>query len=487
MSKPKPQVIEDEEHQRVFERVAAIDVAKASGMVCVRLPGRDGRPRASKVWEVPAVTSAVTELGRRLLSDRVQMVTLEATSDYWRIFYYLLEALGLAVQLVSPAQARQLKGRPKTDKHDAMWLARLTEWGMLRPCFVPPAPIRALRDYTRARTDYVHERTRCYQRLEKLLEGALIKLSSVASKLTTESAKDMVRALIAGERDPHVLAGLARTRMKAKHDALVEALTGMFDAHHGELAQLELDQVKFLDQNITQLEARIRDTLAAIPEAQGVDADGTTGPAAGTGPDAPVLPAAARLAEIPGISLDLAATIIAETGLDMTRFPTAAHLVSWAGLCPAANQSGPRVRPWQEEARQRLPARRPRPGRPRRRPHRHLPRRTVPPRRPPPRQGQSPGRRRPVHPDHHLAPARRPCRALHRPRPGLCRLPDRPGQEDPQPRPPAPGPGTAGNPDPGRLTHTALIRPDARTSLGSAAARPIQVSYFPVSREGLEE
>ncbi len=344
MGKPKPQVIEDEEHQRVFERVAAIDVAKASGMVCVRLPGRDGRPRASKVWEVPAVTSAVNDLGRRLLSDRVQMVTLEATSDYWRIFYYLLEALGLAVQLVSPAQARQLKGRPKTDKHDAMWLARLTEWGMLRPCFVPPAPIRALRDYTRARTDYVRERTRCYQRLEKLLEGALIKLSSVASKLTTESAKDMVRALIAGERDPHVLAGLARTRMKAKHDALVEALTGMFDAHHGELAQLELDQVKFLDQNITQLQARIRDTLAAIPEAQGVDADGTTGPAAGTGPDAPVLPAAARLAEIPGISPDLAHTIIAETGLDMTRFPTAAHLVSWAGLCPAANQSGPRVR-----------------------------------------------------------------------------------------------------------------------------------------------
>ena len=344
MGKPKPQVIEDQEHQRVFERVAAIDVAKASGMVCVRLPGRDGRPRASKVWEVPAVTSAVTELGRRLLSNRVQMVTLEATSDYWRIFYYLLEALGLAVQLVSPAQARQLKGRPKTDKHDAMWLARLTEWGMLRPCFVPPAPVRALRDYTRARTDYVRERTRCYQRLEKLLEGALIKLSSVASKLTTESAKDMVRALIAGERDPHVLAGLARTRMKAKHDALVEALTGMFDAHHGELAQLELNQVKFLDQNITQLEARIRDTLAAIPEAQGVDADGTTGPAAGTGPDAPVLPAAARLAEIPGISPDLAATIIAETGLDMTRFPTAAHLVSWAGLCPAANQSGPRVR-----------------------------------------------------------------------------------------------------------------------------------------------
>jgi transposase len=339
----RPQVIEDEEHQRVFERVAAVDVAKASGMVCVRRPGRDGRPRASKVWEVPAVSSAVSELGRRLARDRIQMVTLEATSDYWRIWYYLLEAAGLAVQLVPPAQARQLKGRPKTDRLDAMWLARLTEWGMLRPCFVPPAPIRALRDYTRARTGYTRGRTRCCQRLEKLLEGALIKLSSVASKLTTESAKDMVRAMIAGERDPHVLAGLARRRMRAKHDQLVQALAGMFDAHHGELAEMELAQIEFLDHKITQLQARITTTLAAIPPAQGVDADGSTGPAAGTGPGAPVRPAATRLAEIPGISPDLAAVIIAETGLDMTRFPDAAHLVSWAGLCPAASQSGSRT------------------------------------------------------------------------------------------------------------------------------------------------
>jgi transposase len=344
VGKARPQVIEDEEHQRVFERVAAIDVAKASGMVCVRLPGRDGRPRASKVWEVPAVTSAVTELGRRLLSDRVQMVTLEATSDYWRIFYYLLEALGLAVQLVSPAQARQLKGRPKTDKHDAMWLARLTEWGMLRPCFVPPAPIRALRDYTRARTDYVRERTRCYQRLEKLLEGALIKLSSVASKLTTESAKDMVRAMIAGERDPHVLAGLARTRMKARHAALVEALTGMFADHHAELAQLLLDQIAFLDTRIARLTLLIEEQIDTIPAAWGADPDGVTGTGAGTSPDAAALPAVMRLDEIPGISADLACSIIAETGLDMTRFPTPAHLVSWAGLCPRTLQSGPRTR-----------------------------------------------------------------------------------------------------------------------------------------------
>ena len=230
------------------------------------------------------------------------------------------------------------------DKLDAIWLARLTERGMLRPSFVPPKAIRDLRDYTRARTRLIRERTRCWQRLEKLLESALVKVSAVASKLTTLSAQDMIKALIAGERDPRVLASLARARMKARHDDLVAALDGMFDAHHGELAQMLLDHIAFLDTQITALAARAAQLTAAMPAAWGIDADGTTGPAAGTGPDPAVLPAPARLAEIPGISEDLARAIIAETGLDMTRFPDAAHLVSWAGLCPSARQSGPRTR-----------------------------------------------------------------------------------------------------------------------------------------------
>jgi transposase len=248
------------------------------------------------------------------------------------------------VQLVNASQARNLPGRPKTDKLDAQWLARLTEMGLLRPSFVPPKPIRDLRDYTRARTRLVGDRTRCWQRLEKLLEGALVKLSAVASKLTTVSAQDMIRAMIAGQRDPQVLAALARTRMKARHDDLVQALDGMFDDHHGELAAMLLDQITALDGKITQLTTRIAESAAAIPQSWGVNADGTTGPDAGTGPDATALPAPARLAQIPGISEDLARSIIAETGLDMTRFPTAAHLVSWAGLCPSARQSGPRTR-----------------------------------------------------------------------------------------------------------------------------------------------
>ena len=167
----------------------------------------------------------------------------------------------------------------------------------------------------------------------------------MASKLTTVSAQDMIRAMIAGQRDPRALAALARTGMKAKHDELVEALDGMFDDHHGELAAAAAgpDRRPGRQDHPADRPDRAR-SVAAIPAAWGIDADGTTGPEAGTGPDAAVLPAAARLAEIPGVSPSLARAIIAETGLDMARFPTAAHLVSWAGLCPSARQSGPRTR-----------------------------------------------------------------------------------------------------------------------------------------------
>jgi transposase len=325
----EPQEIPDEEFEQVLERVAAVDVAKASGMVCTRMPHPD-RPgkRRTLVQEVPATTNAVLELGERLAAERVQKVTLEATSDYWRIWFYLLEAAGLEVQLVRAHDVKQAPGRPKTDKLDAVWLAKLTERGMLRPSFVPPAEIRQLRDYTRLRTDLTRERTRYYARLEKLLEDALIKVSAVASSLNTVSARDMIEALIAGERDPQVLAKLARGRLKVKHAALAESLTGRFDAHHGELARMLRDQIDALTAQTGKLTARIEELIAAIPAAQGVDADGTTGPGGGLGEDAPVLPAVDRLDEITGIGRDAAQEIIAEVGLDMGRFPTPGHLVS---------------------------------------------------------------------------------------------------------------------------------------------------------------
>jgi transposase len=341
----EPREIEDEGHERVLERVAAIDVAKASGMVCVRVPheSKPGR-RVSRVWEVPATARAVIELGDHLACQGIEKVTVESTSDYWRIWFYLLEAAGLDVQLVNAREARNMPGRPKTDKLDSAWLAKLTERGMLRPSFVPPAPIRELRDYTRLRTDLVHDRTRQWSRLEKLLEDALIKVSAVASTMTTKSVRDMIEALIAGERSPRVLADLARGRMKARRADLLEALNGRFDEHHAELARMLLDQIDALSAQIDTLTGRIDELTDAMPAARGVNADGTTGPGAGTGPDAAVLPALARLDEIPGISQAGAQGILAEIGLDMTRFPTAGHLVSWAKLSPRTIQSGARSR-----------------------------------------------------------------------------------------------------------------------------------------------
>ena len=286
----------------------------------------------------------VTELAEHLIGERIEKVTVESTSDYWRIWYYLLEAAGLAVQLVNARDVKNVPGRAKRDKLDAVWLAKLTEKGLLRASFVPPAPIRGLRDYTRLRIDLTHDRSRHVQRLEKLLEDALIKLSAVASDIMGVSGRAMIEALIAGERDPSRLADLARGKMKAKQAALIEALTGRFDAHHAELARMLLDQIDALTGQIDTLTTRIETLIEAIPAAQGVDPDGATGPHAGTGPDAVVLPAVARLDEIPGIGPRAAQIILAEIGTDMSRFPTAGHLVSWAKLCPRTIQSGPVTR-----------------------------------------------------------------------------------------------------------------------------------------------
>ena len=215
---------------------------------------------------------------------------------------------------------------------------------MLRPSFVPPQEIRQLRDYTRLRLDLTRDRSRHAQRVEKLLEDALIKLSSVATDIMGKSGRAMIGALIAGERDPQVLAGLARGRMRVKHAALVQALTGRFDAHHAELAVILLGQYDALTVQIDALTARIEALIAAIPAARGVDAGGTTGPGAGTGSDAAVLAAIDRLDQVPGIARHTAQVIIAEIGLDMSVFPTAGHLASWAKLSPRTIQSGPKNR-----------------------------------------------------------------------------------------------------------------------------------------------
>jgi transposase len=340
MEEPQ-QVQADEEHERVWERVAAIDVAKASGVVCTRVPDED-RPgrRTTHLWTVTATVPAVTELADHLRSRQIQVVTLESTSDYWRIWWVVLEAAGLKVQLVNARAVRNVPGRAKTDKKDAVWLAKLTERGLLQPSFVPPPEIRRLREFTRLRAELVHEKSRYWARLEKLLERALIKISAVASTLDTDSCRAMIEALIAGQRNPRAIAELAIGKMRPKRAALAEALDGDFQPHHGELARLLLDQIDALTARIDQLSDRVTELIAEIPAAWGVDADGSTGPDAGAGPDAPVLPAVARLDEITGCGVISAQAVIAEIGLDMTVFGTPGRLVSWARRCPQTRQSG---------------------------------------------------------------------------------------------------------------------------------------------------
>jgi transposase len=338
----KPVRVESNDDDLVA-RVAAIDVAKDSGMACTRVPD-ESRPgkRTTTVWSVRARTSSIIELADQLAEQRIERVVLEATSDYWRPFYYLLEARGLTVWLVNARDVKNVPGRPKTDKLDAIWLAKLNERGMLRSSFVPPVEIRQLRDYTRLRADLTGERSRHIQRVEKLLEDALIKLSAVATNIMGVSARAMLAALIAGERDPRVLAELAKGRLRVKNPALIEALTGRFDEHHAELADILLGQIDSLTAQIEWLDTRAEQIIADIPAAQARPT-----PAASTTSDTPpaYLAAVDRLDEITGIGRHAAQTIIAEIGLSMDVFPTSAHLVSWSKISPRAVQSGARTRP----------------------------------------------------------------------------------------------------------------------------------------------
>jgi transposase len=300
------------------DRVAGLDVHRDTVVACARL-GAGRRPQVHKK-SFPTTTAGVDQLGRWLADFGVTRVVMESTGVYWKPVYYGLEGLFDELWLVNARHVHNVPGR-KTDMADAEWLADVAAHGMVRPSLVPPPPIRELRELTRYRKTQVDLRAKEVQRLEKVLQDAGIKISSVASKVLGVSTRAMIEALIAGERDPAVLADMARTRMRSKIPALTEALVGRFADHHAAVARAILDHIDFLDHNIAVLDEQVR---ARIDPFRG---------------------AILLLNTIPCWGETMAEVFIAETGGDMSRFPSPAHLAAWAGVAPANRESAGKRRP----------------------------------------------------------------------------------------------------------------------------------------------
>jgi transposase len=299
----------------VIERCAGLDVHKDTVVACVRVPAPGGG-RQQLIQTFGTTTTALLALRDWLTAQGVTIAGMESTGVYWKPVYYVLED-AVECWLLNAQHLRKVPGR-KTDVADAAWICQLVEHGLVRPSFVPPKPIRELRNLTRYRKAQIEERTREAQRLDKILQDAGIKLSSVASDVLGVSGRAMLEALIDGTRDPNLLAELARGTLRKKIPALREALRGRFGPHHALLVGTILAKLEFLDDAIAQLSAEIEQVIA------------------------PFAPEAALLRTIPGVDRRTAEALVAEIGVDMSRFGAAGRLASWAGSCPGNNESAGR-------------------------------------------------------------------------------------------------------------------------------------------------
>jgi transposase len=303
--------------ETIVERAAAMDVHKAQVTACVRIPGRGGE-RAQEVAEFQTTVPALLALRDWLKAHGVTQVAMEATGVYWKPVWAILED-EFDCLLCNARHVKQVPGR-KTDVADAAWLCQLLEAGLLQRSFVPPKPIRALRNLTRYRKALIGERQREANRLHKLLEDTGIKLDCVASDILGVSGRAMLEALVAGTTDPQLLAELARGRLRKKIPALRQALIGRFEAQHALIVSTMLAHLDFLDQQVELLSQAIEEQLA------------------------PFAAAVELLCSIPGVQRRTAEVVIAEIGTDMSRFPSARHLASWAGQCPGNDRSASKRR-----------------------------------------------------------------------------------------------------------------------------------------------
>lgn len=313
---------------------AALDVHKEQVTACVRRWSTTGKRRENEVRTFSTMLSDLQALRKWLVDAGVTVVAMEATGVYWKpVWYELEDAARFELMLLNPTHVKAVSGR-KTDVRDAQWLARLVECDLVDGSFVPPREIRELRDVTRYRRRVLEERGRELLRLQKLLEDAQVKLDSVVSDINGVSARLILDALCEGERDPDVLADLAKRKLRAKIPQLRQAVPGRFNEHHAVLVRVLLDHIDYLTGIEHRLDARVDELIAPFCWARDL------------------------LVTIPGIKTRNAEIIIAEIGVDMTCFPSAAHLASWAGMCPGNNESAGKHRsgrtrkgdPWLQSA-----------------------------------------------------------------------------------------------------------------------------------------
>lgn len=298
---------------KLYDRVAGIDISRDYCDVHIRDQVVKSAVQAKKRFST--MTASLLEMGDWLEEQCVQLVVIEATGIYWRAIYYSLEPRNLKVHLVNANHVKNVPGR-KTDMADAQWLADVAAHGMVRPSFIPPPPIRAIRELTRHRTTLVEERSRLVARIEKMLQDAGIKITSVASSTLSVSSREMLDLLIKGERDPAVLAACAKGSMRNKTDELALALAGNFADHHGVIVGQLLSHIDGLDSSIDEVGKAIDERLEPYRKVQ------------------------ERLQSIPGVGQRVSQCVIGEVGIDMSPFPSAGHFSAWAGLAPANNESG---------------------------------------------------------------------------------------------------------------------------------------------------
>ena len=310
----------------LYRCCVGLDVHKKTVQACVRRVSDGGQVR-TETRQFGTMTRDILALGDWLAELQVTHVAMESTGVFWKPIWNLLEGR-FELVLCNAREVKQVPGR-KTDVKDCQWLAQLMQYGLLKASFVPSRPLRELRDLTRQRVQLVNEHTAAANRLQKVLEDANIKLSSVASDVLGVSGRAMIQALIAGEQDPQQLADLARRRLRDKLPELVAAFEGTLDDHHRWLLQMYYGHLTHLETMIAQFEARI-DAMLQEPALN----------AACSGEDVLPFPEAVRLLiTIPGVDKCTAQAILAETGTDMSRFPGPDHLCSWTGVCPGNNES----------------------------------------------------------------------------------------------------------------------------------------------------